>query len=161
MGQVSPKDLEKFDAAFRPAPPSASAPVELKPSSRIPNGFYTLVLPGGEHRTFRIRTKRLTAKFAPGQRLLGMLTGPDNEADYQEFAFVTDEGFRTWNRYRGSDMMVLADVLWRLAIGESVAGYSLEVSKRCLVCNRRLTTPESIARQIGASCYARVSGVKT
>jgi hypothetical protein len=57
------------------------------------NGCITITsLDSGEHRTVRIRTKSERSKFAPGSRVAELLTGPDNESDYQAFAFVGDGG---------------------------------------------------------------------
>lgn len=141
--------LERFDDSFRVAAP-------MSPASKIPNGFYTVTLPDGTHRTFRLRTKKLTSRFAPGQRVLGLLVGPDNEKDYDDFSFLDNNGPRVWARFRGGEHERLARLLWRLATGEEIGGHQVMVSKRCLVCNRTLTTDESLVRGIGPNCWERM-----
>lgn len=56
------------------------------------NGTLTVKSEGsGEHRTFRIRTQKADADFAPGERIISLLTGPDNTASYTQFGFVKVE----------------------------------------------------------------------
>src|SRR3990167_2218121 len=113
--------LEQFDSAFGGQQQAVA----------VPNGIFTLTLPDRSHRTFRIHTKKATAKFAPGQRILSLLTGPDNEQSYTGFAFVGNHGFHVWKRHQGKAMSEHARHLWLLATGGVVPGFTLEVSKRC------------------------------
>jgi hypothetical protein len=151
--------LEQFDDDFNPT--GTAAPVtEVKAfvPPRIPNGIYTLTLPDEEHRSFKIFTKKPDAKFAPGKRVIGLLAGPDNTADYQGFGFVDDAGIHVWKRYRGNDVQhpsryeFLAGLLWELATGGEIEDCSLLVSKRCLKCGRVLTDPTSLELGIGPTC---------
>lgn len=131
----------------------------------IHNGFLTVTNQStGEHRTFRVRTQKDDAKFAPGERIVSLLIGPDNTSDYQGFGFVKDNGWIIlWKRNRTPQYEGLAKAL-RLASralerGEDTfttprATYSVQLSKRCLRCNRTLTTPESLSRGIGPECAA-------
>lgn len=134
-------------------------PVEVKyaTSSVIPNGFFTLTLFDGGHKTFRIHTKRRTSKFAPGKRVIGLLIGPDNTQDFSGFGFVDDAGIHVW-RGQSAKMREYAAVLWALLTGHTVNGYAVEVSKRCLVCGRVLTTPTSLASGIGETCLEKYGG---
>lgn len=129
-----------------------------RPVAAIPNGLFTMTFPDGTHRTFRIHTKSQTAKFAPGERVLSLLAGPDNEQSYKAFAFVSEHGVRVWNRHRGTILESYVEPFLNLALGKVVPGFTLEVSKRCLVCNRTLTTPESLALGIGPNCWERMYG---
>lgn len=122
--------------------------------SVIPNGRFTLEFSDGSHKTFRIKTKRLGAKFAPGQRVLGLLVGPDNTDDYEDFAWVNEDGFKVWNG-RTNKLKEYATLLWRLIAGEAVDGVTLLIEKRCLVCGRALTTPEAVERGVGSECWER------
>jgi hypothetical protein len=104
--------LARFDDAF-------GQPPELPPATlRVPNGFYTLELPDGSHRTFRIFTKRLDAKFAAGKRVIGILIGPENTSDYESVAFLTEAGPQVWKRHRGTRTEAHLAKLWGLATGE-------------------------------------------
>ena len=129
-------------------------------ASRIFNGKYTVQNRlTGEHRTFQIRTQKEDATFAPGKRILSLLTGSNNESDYTGFAFVTEEGVNVWSSKRGGDYEKYAALLWSLTqdggLSVYAARYSLMVEGRCIVCNRALTTPESIRTGIGPVCDGR------
>lgn len=39
----------------------------------------------GEHRTFQVKTQDADAKFAPGERIVSLLVGNDNQNDYRGF----------------------------------------------------------------------------
>lgn len=137
----------------------------------IPNGIYTIENEAGDHRTICIRTQKKDAKFAPGQRIASLLAGPDNENDYQGFAFVGDEGFRVWRSKRGKKSVSTFE--WYALILEAINfapsdierveltvtlkdhAYKILMEKRCVVCNRKLTTPASIRAGIGPICAGR------
>lgn len=135
----------------------------------IPNGIFTITNIEGEHRTFSIKTQDKDAKFAPGERVIALLSGADNEADYTGFAFVDKDGaIHVWKKRRDSRVFNwYADMLAQAALaieGKSAEEepdatftfakrlYRVQAAKRCLVCNRRLTTPESIKAGIGPIC---------
>lgn len=122
------------------------------PDAKIFNGIYTLEFPSGEHRTFRIHTKRAKSKFAAGQRVISILIGPDNSSDYDMFGFVSDDGIKVWKRHVGSKLDQYAMIIWSLVTGEAIEGYSLEISKRCMKCGRLLTDPESLRTGYGPHC---------
>jgi hypothetical protein len=134
----------------------------MKRAVKLFNGRYTIESKAtGEHRTFWIQTQAADASFAPGQRLLGLLTGTDNDNpdDYAAFAFVDDQGIHVWTKKRAPGMKFLdyADMLWTLALDGAFSpwaerGFRILVEGRCLRCNRALTTPESIERGIGPVC---------
>lgn len=109
----------------------------------------------GTHRTFRIRTQKPDAKFAPNARILSMLTGPDNTSDYQQLGFVNPDGsIRLWSRFRSERYEAFADVL-RRPEAWTKAGCEYHYEGRCRVCNRTLTTPESIESGIGPKCASK------
>lgn len=123
------------------------------------NGEITITNPAtGQHRTFRIRTQPKDAKFAPGKRIVSLLTGSDNTSSYRSFAFVDDDGVvRVWRAKQGqngqlSDFDKFADLLNRADYFQ--VNYSLEYlfSGHCIRCNRLLTEPESIRLGIGPVC---------
>lgn len=129
------------------------------------NGFYTITSPTGEHRTFQVKTQSEDAQFAAGKRIAMMLTGEDNEEDYQGFGFVTESGIVVWKSKRGqgerSFWEKVADVLWSLSEYNTNSpyakrGFEILLDKRCYRCNRRLTNPMSIETGIGPECAQRM-----
>lgn len=149
-------DLASLDDGFARdmAEPAAVALPDGRPGEGIPNGFFTLTFPDGSHRTFRVRTEQ-NGTFA-GKRTMAMLIGPDNSSDYESFAFVTGSGVGVWKRFRGAKQERYGQLVWMLATGCEADGHELEVSKRCFVCNRRLTDSESLSRGVGPSCWERI-----
>jgi hypothetical protein len=138
--------------------------------TKIYNGIYTVVnKETGIHRTFRIRTQPENSKFAPGKRTVATLTSPDNNRGYTQFGFVTDDGINVWNKKRGVDVpskwewyaFMVCDLLLNdgTAMREKGKEYAVKVSKRCLLCNRRLTTPKSLKDGIGPECIKKLSPV--
>jgi hypothetical protein len=136
---------------------------------KIQNGRYTIKnRRSGEHRTFEIKTQAKDAAFAAGKRVVAVLTGPDNTADYKGFGFVEDHGIVVWKSRRGepgkkSSFEWYADMLWSLALdaGSSpyAEGYEFLMEGTCLVCNRVLTEPDSIKTGIGPTCREKVEMV--
>ena len=150
-------DLSEYDSAFATPTPLADP---IPTASVIPNGLFTITFPCGSHRTFRIFTKRPDAKFAAGKRVVAMLIGPDNASfsDYEPFAFCDDTGIHVWKRFKNQRQAEYARLLWMLATGCEADGHTLLVSKRCLRCNRTLSTPDSLAAGIGPECLEKLSG---
>jgi len=142
-------------------------------ASRIFNGYYTIESRKGGHRTLRIAT--VAKGKLKGRRIVSLLTGPNNSDDYRGFGFVDDDGVQVWKRFAGGGFsrrvyseiviakhegmhMKLAKLLWSLAVEDGQAeraGYKLLLEARCLRCNRRLTTPESIRTGVGPVCAGR------
>lgn len=134
----------------------------------IPNGIYTFTNTKGEHRTFKVKTQKKDAKFAPGRRIAALLTGADNENDYTGFGFIEEDGkVKVWNTRRNSTyeyyakMIALAGQVVNLTKEETEGvihcsghRYEFKASRRCMVCNRTLTCPESIKTGIGPICRA-------
>lgn len=143
--------LSQFDSSFGPPKPALE--------SVIPNGLFTICFPDGSHRTLKIHTKRQTAKFAPGRRLLSILVGPDNTADFEAVAWVGEEGIRSFNG-RGGKIAEYGAILWNWLVHGDLpkGGYEVLESRTCLVCSRPLTTPESIEAGIGPECAERYGG---
>lgn len=80
------------------------------------------------------------------------LSGPDNESSYTQFAFVDGRKRGVWNRYKSSARIVEAlDVLLNGDADDAGRRYAMQ-SGNCYICNRTLTTPESIERGIGPIC---------
>lgn len=124
------------------------------------NGYFTVRSTAtGDHRTFRVWTQDADAKFAPGERIVALLTGPDNEADYTGFGFLKADGTRArinvWHKRRDGQYDRLAAMLEKLAELEAAGKVEINADTRCRVCNRRLTTPESVESGIGPICAGR------
>jgi len=126
------------------------------------NGIWTIESPKGGHRTFKVQTQPKKSKFAPGQRVVYMLTGPNNSDDWTPFGFMSKDGreIYVWKKYRDTDsgfypkaaktLLSLAQFREEAALHKK--GYRLLGEAKCMRCGRRLTTPESIERGIGPEC---------
>jgi len=121
------------------------------------NGTVTVHNPKtGNHRTFRIRTQPDNAEFAPGERVVSLLTGPDNEGDYRGFGFVMADGrIRLWRRCQTATFEAYARILMNPDHYAIHHGLEFMSEGRCRRCNRTLTTPESVASGIGPVCAGR------
>ena len=133
------------------------------------NGLFTVrSTRTGEHRTFRVRTQPADARFAPGRRVLALLSGPENETSYTGFAFLETYGdplqpevrVHVWGKRRGppgapSAYETLARFLERLPGFIAQGKAALNYAGACRVCNRTLTTPESVRDGIGPVCAGR------
>ncbi len=133
-----------------------------KPFVKLFNGRYTIQsAQTGEHRTFWIRTQPKDAEFAPGRRVLALLTGSQNDDwdHYTGFAFVDNGGIQVWRSKAEKSQLwgQYADMLWTLALDGAFStwtekGYRIQQEGQCCVCNRPLTNPESIRTGIGPIC---------
>jgi hypothetical protein len=138
---------------------------EARPVVKLFNGRYTIESTRtGEHRTFWVETQAADAEFAPGKRVVSLLTGSQNDDpdSYTSFGFVDDDGIHVFTSKRGPGKQweVYADLLWTLALDGAFSpwsekGYRIHLEGRCVVCNRPLTTPESIRHGIGPVCAER------
>jgi hypothetical protein len=134
----------------------------METASKIFNGRYTIEsTKTGEHRTFWIKTQGPDRNFAPGQRIVSLLTGSENDDphSYTGFGFVTEQGINVWTSKRGQDRKFeeYAELLWSLALDGAFSpwadkGFRIQQEGQCIKCNRPLTTPESIRRGIGPIC---------
>jgi len=153
---------------------AASASVAAIPASQfniaIHNGIVTVHNEAtGHHRTFRVRTIDADGDSPlAGRRVVELLTGPDNTADYQGFAFVgpVDGRVSVWRRYRGvgrdkatgrpvrTDWEKFGAMLERPGEFER-RGLRYVIEGRCRRCNRVLSTPESCRTGLGPVCEGR------
>lgn len=145
--------IEQFPVpAPAPQPEQPTLPVEAKPDFQgLPDGTYTVEHVEG-HKTFEVKTQKADAKFAPGKRILSVLIGPDNEADYVGIGFVSTDNrgihhLGPWKKFQsiGSHARDAAQMLLDDPREALVAG-------RCARCRRLLTTPESLERGLGETC---------
>ena len=124
------------------------------------NGLFTVKsVRTGEHRTFRVRTQKSNAEFAPGKRIVSLLSGPDNCNNYTQFAFVSEVDGRphvnVWSKKYSLKYCALAKMLENLDAHEKNGLVEVYVSTTCRVCNRTLTTPDSVRSGIGPICEGR------
>ena len=148
-------------------------------SPKLQNGTFTVEHPEtGRHYTVKLHTVTSEGSKLFGKRIFSLLIGPSNETDFVGVAFWDDEK-RTafvWRKFRSTGTTLRPDgvnwskhwskpekklgVLIDLALrGEggfwSGDGYILHTEGRCVRCNRKLTTPESIKTGIGPVCAGR------
>jgi len=118
------------------------------------NGTITVSNPNsGNHRTFKIRTQKLDAKFAPGKRIVSLLTGEDNGSDYTSFGFVSDTGkISLWRKFYDTKYEKLAELLEYPDRAIALWGMEYQWAAKCRVCNHELTDPISISLGIGPTC---------
>ena len=165
------------------APLTSEPPTEVKGAQRLPNvqnGTWTVEHPQRGHYTVKLFTV-LQGKLA-GKRILAILVGSNNETDYQGVAFWDDEQRRVnvWRRFQSPEGTAVIDAYnwdrrWgviekKLAIWADLAvrgasherhgywfgeNYSLLHEGMCVVCNRKLTDPESIRTGVGPTCGGR------
>lgn len=142
-------------------------------SPAIWDGDYTLITEGG-HRTFNVETMAEDSDFAPGETVISYLAGRDNEGDFKGIGFVKGTVERprvaVWKRVRdakgfanlNADLtLFLANVNRARVLAEDeepdlngLAVGTVLLAKRCIVCHRKLTNPDSIAAGIGPVCAA-------
>ena len=132
---------------------------ETAPDSVSPvlthNGMLTIEnTKTGQHRTFRIKTQKPDASFAPGERIVSLLIGPDNEDDYFQFGFVKLDRIIVWKKSRGTIYDTYAKMLMR-PVHYKNKGCTYRFDTRCRMCNRTLTVPTSIDSGIGPKCAER------
>lgn len=133
----------------------------------IPNGKFTIISgQTGNHRTFRVHTI-LSEGPMRGRRVVSLMIGSDNQADYEGFGFIRQgedgtDSIQVWKRYKGDGCkhgvyaQMLCELLQYPEIGKwSNMGYAVLVSRHCMRCNRELTTPESIRLGIGPECASK------
>jgi len=116
----------------------------------VPNGCFTIKNTiKNTHRTVKISTVKKA-------RIISLLVGPDNNSSYKGFGFVNTNGhIFVWNKYRDSNIMTwIARFISTKFMNDNAnyPGVELLVEKKCIICNRRLTTPESIKAGIGPEC---------
>lgn len=140
------------------------APASAEPlTSVVHNGTYTIVLnEAGDYRTIRLSDVPESMGKPKGMQIAAYLSGPDNEANYTGFAFVTGDSFHIWKAFKDVKANnTLAHALITLLNANtetrSEYGYAYAVeSGRCYHCGRKLTVPASIHKGLGPKCAAQL-----
>lgn len=142
------------------APSADDAPQAAK---HTPNGTYTIILNReiDEYRTIRLEDAPETFNAAPGTQIASFLSGADNEGDYTGFAFVMGDVLRVWKKYRNNAAATKSIKALNMLITSddpmaAMREYVLR-SSRCGVCNRKLTTPDSIRAGIEPICRGKLA----
>ena len=134
----------------------------------ILGGNATVTLVGNQKRyTFKVSVPTPSDARGSGRdqpHFVGVLTGSDNEADYQYIGFVTDNiriaGKKLIAGNKGNpNHPAFGAFQWTL--GQLLAGKipaPLEVwhEGRCGRCGRKLTVPSSIATGFGPECASKL-----
>jgi len=134
----------------------------------VHNGTYTVSNRAGGHRTLKIETILPDSKKPPhhfrnqnsGRRVIKLMIGPDNETNYTMVAWLNNDGPRMVQRYANDYGIVwTVNTLLDLALNREESRwherYELMLEGRCLICNKKLTHPESIKKGIGPICAGR------
>lgn len=128
-------------------------------TSKFNNGTVTLINnEKGSHITLQIKTVR--KGDLKGKRIIARLKGRDNTRDYMGFGFVNnDDTISLWAKHRNARNAQIAYIVRSLFVEGDKSRFAktvtMEVSKNCLRCNRKLTTPQSIADGIGPECIKK------
>lgn len=138
-----------------PGPQAEQEPAKVEHKQTVVNGetlydgIYTVEDAGSGHRTFRLRTQAPDDSFMPGVQIIGVLTGPDNDADYLNFGTVTPGGtLKVWKKHAGRQTIIDdAEGFLRDPHRESVLK-----SVNCYRCGRTLTVPASVNNGLGPEC---------
>lgn len=161
-------------------PPSAGSGAATPVVSSAPNvhnGTYTVAHTEKGHYTLKLYTAQ--EGDLAGKRILAMLIGPNNTADFRGVAFWDDAALRVnvWKRFRSlirtqpidgytfgekwnlteQKLATWADLVIRGTTEEQhgywyTEGYRLLLEARCVCCNRPLTDPISISLGRGPTC---------
>lgn len=123
--------------------------------------IFTVANNKGEHYTFRV------GRSKPEQPLfVGLLTGPNNEADYTYMGIYSPEHNHSVKLTKASkyndESKPVKVIRWAIKQviknKELPAGYSIQHEGKCCCCGRPLTDPESIFRGWGPICWQRLNG---
>lgn len=121
------------------------------------NATFTVVSGATDARfTFKVRQPK-----PDGPHFVSLLTGPNNEDDYQFLGSIFDrKEYRHGARSRISAEAPSAKaarwVCSRLLAGKDLPNCELHHEGRCGRCGRKLTVPESIISGIGPECAAHL-----
>jgi len=115
----------------------------------------------GTHRTFRVET--LIGNWRKGDRMISVLSGPDNTNDYEGFAWVTETEVKVWWKKSslGDDGKLTvweryARMLENPGYFAKERGLKYDIMSKCRFCNHKLTTPKSIRNGYGPECAKKV-----
>lgn len=161
--ETRPRNAELVENAG-PAQPAPATAADLP---GIFNGVYSLSR-GDEHLTYRIHTvrqgplagKRIIKLVRNGREIGFAFVNVDGGLNlWRRFADQTDERYVQW-AHSLMELLVTETVSARIGLGMLTihsGGFDISVSTYCRRCNRRLTTPDSVAAGIGPECQSRTT----
>lgn len=123
---------------------------------RAGNSIVTVSNNEGKHYTFKFKKKKDQSVY-----FVSMLTGADNNSDYQYMGVLTDQDYVLATKAskfsnQGTPIKV---VNWALDVinGNKTLpdGYDIMHNGHCGRCGRVLTTPESIKTGLGPVCATK------
>lgn len=120
----------------------------------LTTGFFTVVYPNGEHRTIQIK------QLDYNKTIIGYMNGRENTRSYRWFAFLNNGYVNFFKNFKSAEGDLkcerILNCLGKIdrAVDETGKAYALK-SGNCWVCNRLLTTPESIVNGIGPVCASK------
>ena len=92
-----------------------------------------------------------------GKRILSQLVGSDNVNSYKGFAFVNaNDTIKVWHKASTPKLEQVSEIVRSLMVDGEDSRFNeaveMKLSRKCMRCNRKLTTPESIEEGIGPIC---------
>jgi hypothetical protein len=132
--------------------PLPLAEPEAIPALAVWPGIYTIETEDG-HRTFKVSRQDSDAAFAPGELILGFLSGPNNQSDYTSCAFIKGDASQPraaiWKKHRDNAELI-ADIDQFLADPDAAL-----TAKHCARCGELLSVPASVAAGFGPVCITK------
>jgi Family of unknown function (DUF6011) len=121
----------------------------------------------GARFTYRITTPRDRETGEPqtdGTLMVGLLTGPNNDSDYQwmgriarDILWIGRKNPRPGEISRDAPAAKALDWAWRMLLrGDMPEQLEIWHEGRCGRCGRKLTVPASVARGFGPECAGKV-----
>lgn len=125
------------------------------PTREVPFGIYTVT--DGSNGWVTLKVSKCA--FAEGQIQVSVLSGSDNEVNYDGFGFITTQGLKVWRSANPSPKVVAAtQFLFTGDLDEArkeflnIAEALALTSGKCAACSRTLTVPASLHRGLGPEC---------
>jgi hypothetical protein len=116
----------------------------------------------GARYTFKIGRAEDDAGNPKDVWFVGLLTGPDNYADYQYMGVVSNGTFKLTakSKYGADSVPVRAFQFFWKHIAQDRMPPEMEIRHEgaCGRCGRKLTVPASIDRGIGPECWGKMGG---
>lgn len=150
-----------YAKGFRPGqtslPESVVATEKLAPVG-LPTGTFTVERADGRYETIRI--EQVTQGALAGKFIASYMSGPDNDRDFQGFAFVDprSKAVHVWKRCKDINPRWISAIRVVLGTEDHAAmreAYAMR-SGRCSRCGRTLTVPASLHRGLGPECATKV-----
>lgn len=151
--------IAEYNRSQQQAAPTITTTVTYDNSKQyVADGYYTIVGPKGGHRTIRLQTIEDTNGKGTVKQWLSYLNGQDNVGDYLSIGIVNGNEVTLFKKNTGKYTDIVAATRFLLKntdkIDECGRQYAIR-SGKCYLCNRLLTTPESVARGLGPICAAK------